>query len=303
MQPTIRTFSSHYREKYGKPVGKIPLDIGVPCPNRENGGCIFCLPASFTPGYLTSSDDIKQQIEKGKNRLLKNRFSLYFAYFQQETCTAASPTKLLNRIQAVFKDRDCVGIILSTRPDYISDAFLEQLAETVRENEKECLFELGLQSAHDKSLQFLNRNHTVHDFTQSIHRISEYKIFSTGAHLIFGIPGENRKDMLDTIQFVADLGLRHLKLHHLQVIRDTKLHTMFEQGNITLFSKEEYLDLLFDALPLIPSNVVIHRLWASSHPDLLVAPKWNILATHLSRELQSLMKRRNIRQGSSFFEK
>lgn len=303
MKQTIRTFSSHYREKYGEPVGKIPLDIGVPCPNRENGGCIFCLPASFTPSYLTGRDDILTQVEKGKNKLLKNRFRLYFAYFQQETCTAASPEKLLDRIEAVLQDADCIGLILSTRPDAITNELLEQLSGIISDSGKDCLFELGLQSAHDKSLLFLNRNHTVNDFTRSIRRIREYKVFSTGAHLLFGIPGETREDMLKTLHFVADLGVQHLKLHHLQVIRDTRLHTIFKDGTITLFSKEKYLDFLLEALSIIPPDVVIHRLWASSHPALLVAPKWNILATHLSQELQEAMRGRNIWQGSSFIQR
>ncbi|WP_163337369.1 TIGR01212 family radical SAM protein [Desulfopila sp. IMCC35008] len=302
MQPTIHTFSSHYREQHGEPVGKIPLDIGVTCPNREEGGCIFCLPASFTPGYLASNDDISLQIEKGKKRILRNRFRLYFAYFQQETCTAASPAILLDRIGTVLKDKDCVGLILSTRPDSIANELLKEISGIVRESGKDCLWELGLQSAHDTSLQFLNRNHTVDDFTRCIKRIREYKVFSTGAHLLFGIPGENRQNMLDTLQFVTDLGVQHLKLHHLQVIHDTRLHTLFKRGTITLFSKEKYLEFLLEALPLIPPDVVIHRLWTSSHPDLLVAPKWNILATHLSRELQELMKNRNIWQGSTFIK-
>ena len=162
--PVIRTFSYHYREKYGHGVGKIPVDMGQPCPNRARGGCIFCRPASFTPSYLKNKDDLLRQVAAGKKHLLKGRFKKYFAYFQQETCTSLPVEQLVPAFRLLLTDVDCVGLILSTRPDCVKDQLIKSLAELISKTGKECLFELGLQSVHERSLKMLNRNHSFGDF-------------------------------------------------------------------------------------------------------------------------------------------
>lgn len=295
--PIIRTFSYHYREKYGHGVGKIPVDMGQLCPNRAHGGCIFCRPASFTPSYLKNTDDLLRQVDAGKKYLLKGRFKKYFAYFQQETCTSLPVEQLLPAFHLLLTDSDCVGLILSTRPDYVREQLIKPLAELVNKTGKECLFELGLQSVLGRSLELLNRNHSFGDFQDAARRIKGAGCFELGAHLIFGIPGENEEDMLRSVRTVCELGVTALKLHHLQVIRDTTLQKLYDLGEVDLFSLEEYLQFLLKALPIIPAEVTIHRLWATAHPDLLIAPKWNILASSLSRILQERMAERGIWQG------
>ena len=297
--PLIRTFSTHYREKYGKAVGKIPLDLGIVCPNREKGGCIFCRPAGFTPNYLTPEDSVGIQLEKGKQGLLKNRFRHYLAYFQQECCTAAPTGLLLGVIERLLEKPDCLGLIISTRPDHILEELLSPLADLLELSGKECLFELGLQSIHERSLQLLNRNHTADDFFNAHRLITAHPRFQIGTHLIFGIPGETTADMLDTVRTVARLGMDALKLHHLQVLRGTVLEDMYLRGEVATFTADRYMNLLLQVLPFVPSDTVIHRLWTASHPNLLVSPKWNVLATHLSRQLRKMMKDKNIRQGSA----
>jgi uncharacterized protein len=297
--PIIRTFSYHCREKYGHGVGKIPVDMGLPCPNRQNGGCIFCRPASFTPFYLKNSDDLLQQVAAGKQHLLRGRFKKYFAYFQQETCTALPTEQLLPVFHLLLTDDDCVGLILSTRPDYVSDQLISLLAELVIQTGKECLFELGLQSVHKRSLQLLNRNHSFADFQDAARRIKTAGCFALGAHLIFGIPGESEEDMLHTVRVVCQLGVTALKLHHLQVIVDTPLQKLYEQGGVAPFSLAGYLNFLLKVLTIIPAEVTIHRLWATAHPDLLVAPKWNILASTLSVALQKKMAASGVWQGQA----
>lgn len=296
-QPVLRTFSYHYRQKFGHGVGKIPLDLGQPCPNRLHGGCIFCRPAGFTPAYLRGSDAIAEQVAEGKVRLLNGRFAKYFAYLQQETCTAVPVERLLPILRLLLVDIDCVGLILSTRPDYVADELLWPLAGLVEKSGKECLFELGLQSVHERSLKFLNRNHGFADFRNAVIRIQSAGCFELGAHLIFGIPGESREDMLVSLKTVCAMGVKHLKLHHLQVMHDTALASLYKEGKIPLFSKEGYLDFLLRALPIIPTGVTIHRLWATAHPDLLLAPKWNCLAGTLSVLLQKTMAEQRIWQG------
>ena len=295
--PRIRTFSQYCRRKFGRSVGKIPLDAGVACPNRARGGCIFCRPAGFTPSCLRGGDDLARQVAAGKAMLLRGRFREYFAYFQQESCTAMPAGRLLALLREVLKDPGCVGLILSTRPDCIEDSLLAPLAELVRQSGKECLFELGLQSMHERSLTSLNRNHGFADFCEAAERIKAAGGFELSAHLIFGIPGESEADMLATLATVCRLGVTHLKLHHLQVIRDTPLHELHRSGKVPLFSREGYLEFLLRALPMIPEDVTIHRLWATSHPGLLVAPRWDVLTVQLGRELRERMAELGLWQG------
>jgi hypothetical protein len=295
--PLIRTFSYHAREKYGHGVGKIPVDMGQPCPNRLNGGCIFCRPASFTPSYLHTTDELPRQVAAGKKQLLKGRFNKYFVYFQQETCTALPVSRLLPVFRLVLADTDCIGLILSTRPDYISERLLSPLADLIKVTGKECLFELGLQSVHERSLRLLNRNHGFAAFQDAAGLIKGAGCFELGAHLIFGIPGESDEDMLSSVTTVCRLGVNALKLHHLQIIRETPLQKLFEQGTAAVFSLEAYLQFLLRVLPIIPIEVTIHRLWATAHPALLIAPRWNVLAGRLSEVLRAKMVETGIRQG------
>jgi len=296
-RPAIRTFSIHYREKYGQPVGKIPLDCGRICPNRASGGCVFCLPASFTPSYLNPLDHIEQQLTKGKKQLLKTRFVKYLAYFQQESCTAIPLPEMVALLKRIFSDDDCLGVILSTRPDMIERSMLVKVAALVAAYGKECLIELGLQTRHDRSLRLLNRNHSVQDFIDSVRLIRTFPALQVGAHLIFGIPGESPADMAATVRFVGGLGVDAVKLHHLQVIRGTVLADWHAAGRVTVFSLAEYLELLLALLPYLPGHVTVHRLWATAHPDLLIAPKWHVLAADLSRLLQREMDATDLWQG------
>lgn len=295
--PVIRTFSYHYRQKYGCCIGKIPLDTGLPCPNRQHGGCIFCRPASFTPSCLISTDELVNQVAAGKKHLLQGRFTQYFAYFQQETCTALPVETLMPALARLLADDDCVGLILSTRPDYVEEKLLVPLAELICRTGKECLFELGLQSVHERSLQLLNRNHGLAAFFEAVRKIKGAGCFNLGAHLIFGIPGESEEDMLESVRAVCALGVSALKLHHLQVIRDTPLHQLYMQGKVAVFTQKRYQQLLLKILPHIPAAVTIHRLWSTAHPELLIAPRWNVLASRLSGDLHNEMAASAIWQG------
>lgn len=295
--PRINTFSHHYRKKYGCKVGKIPLDLGVVCPNRMRGGCIYCSSPAFSPGYLDRNDDIETQLNRGKSVFSSGRFEKYFGYFQQETSTSVEPEIFLKQVSLILEDELCAGVIISTRPDSVSDHLLQQLAPLIAKFHKECLFELGLQSSLEKSLKLLNRNHNVVHFTETVNKIRQYPVFEIGAHLIFGIPGESETDMFNSVEFVCSQGVDAVKFHHLQVLKDTPLFEMYIDGLVQPFSLEAYMDFLLLLLPRIPSHVVIHRLWATSHPALLVAPKWNVLATELSRKLIAKMKESNSWQG------
>ncbi len=296
----ITTFSAYCKKKYGARIGKIVVDSDAVCPNRAKGGCIFCARDAFSPDYVRDHLPVSTQIALGKKSLKRTRYQKYFVYFQQETCTAPPVANLLVNIASLSKDEDCVGVILSTRPDYLPAELIKEIAALISTSGKECLFELGLQSAHERSLQFLNRNHSVADFADAIEKIRRYDFFSIGAHLLLGIPGETLEDMIATVRYVSEVGVDAVKMHHLQVLQDTSLHTMYLADKVVLFSLVEYLDLLVTLLPHLRSSIIIHRLWATAHPHLLVAPKWNISATKLRTQLDRILQEDNVWQGKAY---
>lgn len=296
-RPRIRTFSVHCRERYGQTLGKIPLDLGLTCPNRAKGGCIFCRPASFTAASLRVTDPIPVQIQSGKDALLKGRHKHYLGYFQQETPSALATSRLIPVLAQVLDDPDCRGLILSTRPDAIADDLPSALAQLIRMSGKTCLVELGLQSIHERSLQLLNRNHSYTDFTAAVDQLRSVEGLEIGVHLILGIPGESPADMLATVAAVCTLPIQALKLHHLQVINNTPLHRLHLDKRVPVFTVEAYFDLLLSLLPHIPAHITLHRLWSTAHPHLLVAPHWHMLTAELGVRLQEMMQTRNLWQG------
>jgi len=297
MMNRINTFSNYCRKTFGSLVYKIPLDLGIRCPNRKTGGCIFCNGDAFAPGYLSEKDSVVNQLKRGKRQILQSQDSLYFGYFQQETSTASPFPLLTEHVETIFKDPCSVGVILSTRPDSISDELLKPLSLLCYKYHKQCCIELGLQSAHDSSLARLNRNHSFKDFEDSARSIRNYPDLEFGVHLLFGIPGETTQDMVESVDRVCQYGIGHLKFHHLQVLRNTQLQKIFESGSYTPLTMESYFELLLNLLPVVPSQVIIHRLWASAHPHLLIAPKWNILPTRLSQKLLERMEKLDVWQG------
>lgn len=295
--PLIRTFSIDCRQRFGQAVGKVPLDLGVRCPNRRFGGCVYCRPAAYTPSCLQAGDALMVQLERGRKHLVAGRFGSYFAYLQQETSTALPPAELLPILSTLLIAEDCRGLILSTRPDYLPQELLIELAALVADSGKECLVELGLQSVHERSLSLLNRRHGYGSFVDAVVRIKEAGFLRVGAHLLFGIPGETEEDMVQSVTEVCALGVDALKLHHLQVLLDTPLADWWAEGKVHPFGREAYLELLLAILPRIPENVVLHRLWAASHPADLLAPKWNCHAATLAAELRQRLAQAGLRQG------
>ena len=299
--PLVHTFSISCRQRFGAAVGKIPLDVGVVCPNRRHGGCIYCRPAAFTATSLAAGGDVAAQLRRGREQL-RGRFSSYFAYLQQETCTALDASRLLPLLDSLLQADACRGLILSTRPDFLPEALLADLHSLVQGHGKECLVELGLQSVHQRSLKLLNRNHDYAAFTDAVGRIREFPALRAGAHLLLGIPGESAEEMRVSVASVCALGIDDLKIHHLQVLRDTTLAQWWRQGRVATFTCEGYLELLLTLLPLIPARVVIHRLWAEAHPADLLAPRWHLHAAALSGELRRRLALAGLRQGCALPE-
>jgi radical SAM protein (TIGR01212 family) len=296
----IHTFGVHCREKHGMPVGKVTLETGYPCPNRARGGCIYCAPDSFRPVSLQKGDPLEVQLDKGKRHLEQRRgLSAYLAYFQQETSTAGPADELARMFRFPLLDPTCKGVIISTRPDFVGADLLRRLAAVHEElPDKEILVELGLQSVREETLRALNRNHSYADFVGAVGLLRRYPFIQAGAHLILGLPGEGEPEMLGTIRSVCRLGIDYLKLHHLQVLRGTKLHEMYVEKPFRLPGVEEYLDMLARLLAHIPYRVVLHRLWSNAPERFLVEPRWGLKTSSLRDALLEKLRCRGFFQGS-----
>lgn len=295
----LNNFSAHYKRKYGEAVGKIALSLNDICPNRLKGGCVFCAPVSFRPFYLREDDALDEQLRRGKIFLSGRKFRKYFVYFQQETSTSGPVDIFLQHLRGLLAEAHCVGAIISTRPDYISDQLLRELNLLAGQKGmgKEIILEIGLQSANNRTLTFLNRNHTYEQFVESAHRVSAHSFLQLGAHVILGIPGESLSDMRKTIAAVKELRVKHLKIHHLQVIKGAKLDEMYRAAPFETFSVNEYMELLSGLLKLVPKEVVIHRLWSTSDSEVLVAPRWGMNNHALSNLVREVMLKNDCAQG------
>lgn len=262
-------------------VQKLSIDAGFTCPNRDGsigiGGCIYCNNSSFTPSYCTPKDSVKLQIEKGKHFFGKKYPDMkYLAYFQSYTNTfGRSSAELIEMYRSAAEIEDVVGVIIGTRPDCLAEELVEGLASL---NHKiPVIIEIGAETSFDRTLKLINRNHTWHQVEDAVNRLKNSGI-RCGLHLIAGLPGESNEDVLTTIRRACSLPIDSIKLHQLQVIKDTILHRKMISGEIEVkpYDVEDYLNLCVEIVRLVPRHICIERFLSSSPPEMVVAPKWGL---------------------------
>lgn len=278
----------------GIKVQKISVDAGFTCPNRDGtistGGCIYCRNDSFSPGYCNSEDSVKIQLEKGKKFFSRKYPDMkYLAYFQSYTGTY---NKKIEELSKLYKEavemEDVVGLVVATRPDCIYDEVLDLLSGI---NEKKPVFvELGAESSHDDTLRLINRNHTWLQVENAVNKIVERRLHC-GIHLIAGLPGENREMILTTIKRAVNLPIETIKLHQLQVLKETPLFEKLQSGEMEImnFSLEEYLQLCAEIIKLTPEKIVIERFLSQSPPHLVVSPSWGLKNYEFMNKLENLL--------------
>lgn len=289
-QNRMNQIGTYLKEKFGKKIIKLSLEGGFTCPNRDGtkgtGGCIFC--ADNGTGHFAGT--ISQQI-----RLLSDKWpdADYIAYFQNHTNTYAPAGVLREKYYSALEHEGVVGLAVATRPDCISDEALDLLKEI---NEKTFLWvELGLQTMHDKTAEFINRCYPLSVFEETFERLDKAGI-RTVVHLIFGIPGETRDDMLDSVRYVASLHPFGIKFHMLNVVKNSRLAET-DPGYIPFNSIEEYADLVISALELVPDDITIHRLSADAPRPILIAPEWSYRKRTILNTIHNEMRRRDTWQG------
>ncbi len=295
-------FSRFLRERFGCRVQRVTVDAGFTCPNVDGtvalGGCVYCDNRSFSPNRRQPRIPIGEQVSRGI-ALLSRRYGVdrFIAYFQAATNTYAPPDKLRRLYDQALAHPAVIGLAIGTRPDCVPDTVLDLVEEYARD--RYVCVELGLQTAHDRSLDWMNRGHHLDAFLDAVERC-QGRAFDIGVHVILGLPGETPADMLATADLVASLPIHAVKIHNLHVVRDTPLADMYKAGDVRLFSRDEYVSVLCDFVERLPPAVVVHRLSGDAPPDYLVAPSWCLDKPGLLRAIDAELARRDSWQGRAY---
>lgn len=295
-------FSRFLRERFGGRVHRIAIDAGFTCPNVDGsvavGGCVYCDNRSFSPNRRLPRQTVRAQVDHGVEEL-GQRFGAerFLAYFQAGTNTYAPVEKLRRLYDEALAHPAIVGLMIGTRPDCVPDPVLDLVQEYARERWV-CL-ELGLQTIHDRSLDWMNRGHHFDSFVDAMNR-TRGRGLDLCAHVILGLPGESHADMMATAEVCASMGLDGVKIHNLHVVRDTPMEKSFHAGEIPIYELDEYVEVVCDFVERLPPAMVIHRLNGDAPPDYLVAPKWCAEKGKLLTAIEREFDRRGTRQGSRF---
>ena len=295
------TYEYYLRRTFGGKVAKLPVDGGFTCPNIDGrcavGGCIYCSGRGSGDFAPQASLSITEQLEVGKRAVApKWRTDKYIAYFQAHTNTYAPVAELEGKFCEALAFPGVVGLNIATRADCLGEDIVALLSSLA--GRTSLTVELGLQSADDETARLINRGHDFSAFTEGYGRLrrADPRI-GICVHLIFGLPGETRKKMLESVRRVAALRPDQVKLHLLYVIKGTRLGDMYERGEYTPMEREAYIDTVKDALTLLPEETVIARLTGDGAPDTLLAPLWSRRKTCVVNDIDKALYSENLWQG------
>jgi len=301
----FNAFSNYTKQKYGERMQKVSLDAGFTCPNRDGsiafGGCTYCNNDSFNPSYCKTTSSITQQIDEGIIFLQKRyKTQKYLAYFQAYSNTYAPLEKLKKLYEEALSHPKIVGLVIGTRVDCVDEPklnYLQELAKTTP-----ITIEYGIESCYDTTLNFINRGHNFEQTCQTIKATANRGI-TIGSHLIFGLPGETRAQMLAEAKTVSQLPINFIKLHQLHIVKNTVMaHQYKKQPEIfQLFSLEEYLDFIVDFLELLNPEIIVERLFGEAPPYIMAGPTWgNLRNDAIMNLIEKNLEKRATWQGRLF---
>ena len=288
-----QTLSDYYRRRFGCKVYKLAIDGGFTCPNRDGtvgtGGCIFCAGDGSGAFAEKQCSTIAQQLEKAKLRVedkIKN--GKYIAYFQSFTNTYAPVGQLEALYREAMEPDDIVGLSIGTRPDCLPPETVQLLSKLTQR--KPIFVELGLQTIHDKTAQYIRRGYDTELYFDAVRRLKDAGL-EVVTHIILGLPGETEEMMLETTKAVVDAGSDGIKFHLLHVLKNTALETDYQNGCFECLSLESYAKILKRCLGILPDRMVVHRITGDGAKKDLVAPLWSAdkkrVLNYLNRYLAS----------------
>lgn len=292
------TLNYYLKNRFHEKVYKVSLNAGFTCPNIDGtkgyGGCIYCSKTGSGEFGGNINDDLITQFNKVKEVMDKKWHGKYIAYFQARSNTYAPVNILKEKYETVLKLDNVIGLFIATRCDCITDECLDYL--TFLNKRTYLTIELGLQTIHESTSKLINRGHTLKEFTDTVKRLRERNI-DVLVHIINGLPYETKEMMLETVKFVNTLDIQGIKIHMLNIIKDTPLETLYNKEHFHVLTKEEYIDIVISELELLDSKIVIHRITADPDPKTLIEPTWLLKKTVLLNDIDKEMKRRNTYQG------
>lgn len=297
------SFDYYLRETYGQKLYKISLNGGMTCPNRDGTldtrGCIFCSKGGSGDFAAPSSLSIKSQIEEGKKRVSqKYKGTKYIAYFQAFTNTYAPVSYLENIFSEAISHPDVSILSIATRPDCLSDEIIALLSELNKQ--KPIWIELGLQTIHQETADFIRRGYHTDIFPSAVKRLRRAGL-TVIVHTILALPGESLSDMLATIRFLNDLDIQGIKLQLLHILKDTDLADYYKKSSFSLPEMEEYFEMLGSCICHLRPDIVIHRLTGDGPKSLLIAPQWTGNKRYVLNQLHAYFKKNAIWQGKEYY--
>jgi uncharacterized protein len=290
----FNAYSNYFRSLYGARVQKVSIDAGFTCPNRDgtkgSGGCTYCLNDAFNPSYCVPTKSVTKQIEEGVE-FHKWRYSeavSYLAYFQAFSNTYAPLDKLKELYEEALSFPGVIGLIIGTRPDCVDEEKLAYIKDLSQRGY--VAVEYGIESCYNKTLKRINRGHSFEDAVWAVERTASLGI-NTGAHFIFGLPGESREEMLNQVDIISGLPLKTVKFHQLQIIKGTTMEKEFweKPEDFELFSWEEYLDFFISFLERLNPAIVVERFTGEAPPRFLTGEGWGKKRTD---QIVSLIEKR-----------
>lgn len=299
----FNSYTEYFRQHFGGRVQKLAVDAGFTCPNRDGsrgtGGCTYCDNDAFNPSYCHPGKTVRQQLEEGIifHEKRYRRASQYLAYFQPYSNTYAPLHKLREIYSHALEFPDIIGLVIGTRPDCIDEEKLEYFAGLSQSHY--VILEYGLESCYDKTLQRINRGHTFDEAARALQLTYSYGI-KAGAHLIFGLPGESKADMLNEADILSSLPIDNIKFHQLQIIRNTLMAKEFRENkdDFVRFSLEEYIEFVIDFVELLNPGFVIERFAGEVPPRFLEGEGWGLIRNdQILNRIEKRMEERGTWQG------
>lgn len=294
-------FGHWIRQQFPYRVQKLSVDAGFSCPNRDGristGGCVYCNNKTFNPSYCDRSKSITAQLTEGKAFFARKYPTMkYLAYFQAFTNTYDSLDKLKEKYEEALSVEDIVGLVIGTRPDCMSDELLDYLEDLNRR--VFVLVEYGIESTVDATLRRINRGHDFACTKRIVEKTAERGILC-GGHIIMGLPGEQREDIIRQAPVISSLPLNILKIHQMQIIRDTPLAQQYlsDPTICQLYDVDEYIRLIGDYLPYLRKDLILERFVSQSPKALLIAPQWGLKNHEFTDRLNKYLAEHHIFQG------
>ncbi len=304
----FNAYSNYFRSLFGERVQKLSVDAGFTCPNRDGslayGGCSYCNNDAFNPSYCTAQKGIKEQLELGMefHRKRYRKAKKYLAYFQAYSNTYAPLDHLKKLYNEALELPGIIGLVIGTRPDCVDEEKLDYFREL---SEKAYLIiEYGIESCYNNTLELINRQHSFEKSLWAIEATAARGI-RTGGHLIFGLPGESRDDMLKEAEILSALPLNNVKFHQLQIIKGTEMAKQYKEnpGSFELFEWEEYREFIIDFIERLNPAFIVERVSGEAPPKFIAGPRWDLKRSDNVLELfEKRLEERNSWQGKKYIE-